>query len=117
LSLIFKTEKAHHELEKKKLGDKLNSEMKKKMEEQRESASHRENLLQKEIKNWQVKYAYQLNKNVSSFVEKQGFLWSPHSLHLVVMQPFSSLGDKNCAITIAYKNKTIGKSSCSPILH
>lgn len=43
-----------HQLEKKELEDKLNSEMQRKMEEHRESASKRENLLQEEVKTWQV---------------------------------------------------------------
>jgi len=41
-------------LEKKELEDKLNSEMERKMEEHRESASKRENLLQEEVKTWKV---------------------------------------------------------------
>ena len=47
-------EKAHHQLEKKELEDKLNSEMEAKMEQQRKSASKRENLLQEELKALQV---------------------------------------------------------------
>ena len=47
-------EKARHQLEKKELGQKLNSEMETRLEEQRENANKRENLLQEELKTLQV---------------------------------------------------------------
>ena len=42
-------------MEKKELEDKLNSELERKMEEHLTTASNRENLLQDEIRSWQVK--------------------------------------------------------------
>ena len=47
-------EKARHQLEKKELEQKLNSEMETRLEEQRENANKRENLLQEELKTLQV---------------------------------------------------------------
>lgn len=54
LWLSQQDEKAHHQLEKKELEQKLNSEMESKIEQQRESAIKRENLLQEELKTLQV---------------------------------------------------------------
>ena len=50
-------------MERKKLEDRINSKMEMKIEKQRESATQRENLLQKEIKSWQVH-----NANIFSWV-------------------------------------------------
>lgn len=47
-------EKARHQLEKKELERKLNSEMETRLEEQRKNANKRENLLQEELKTLQV---------------------------------------------------------------
>ncbi|KAL9986347.1 hypothetical protein ACROYT_G000485 [Oculina patagonica] len=52
----LKDEKDQRQLEKKELEDKLNSEMQRKMEKHRESASKRERLLQEEVKTWQDKH-------------------------------------------------------------